>query len=281
MRNYFESRKIIIATKHQKEQVIAPLLSHELGLSCFVPDNFDTDRFGTFSGEVKRTHDALETARLKCLAACEQFQTDLAIASEGSFGMHPDLFFLSADTEILYLLDLKNSCSWHTIEISTKTNFSGAYVESQEELMMFAQAAQFPTHALILKPSQEATENLIKGIKSEKDLITAFNQLKSKHKKVFVETDMRAMHNPTRMSVIGKATLKLIDKLKSLCPVCKSPGYSVNIVKSGLPCADCGEPTEAALWHVYTCSYCQFADTKKYPHGKMYQDPMYCQKCNP
>jgi len=46
----FERRRLIIATKHQKEQVIAPLLENTLGVSCFIDESFDTDTLGTFSG---------------------------------------------------------------------------------------------------------------------------------------------------------------------------------------------------------------------------------------
>ena len=50
----FEGRKVVIATKHKKELVIAPLLEKNLGVTCFVPDDFDSDALGTFSGEIKR-----------------------------------------------------------------------------------------------------------------------------------------------------------------------------------------------------------------------------------
>ena len=33
----FKGRKIIIATKHKKEKVIAPLLEKKLGLKCVIP----------------------------------------------------------------------------------------------------------------------------------------------------------------------------------------------------------------------------------------------------
>jgi hypothetical protein len=45
----FRNRRLIIATKHKKEAVVAPLLQEKLGVRCFVDDEFDTDAFGTFS----------------------------------------------------------------------------------------------------------------------------------------------------------------------------------------------------------------------------------------
>lgn len=47
----FKGRKIIIATKHKKENVIAPLLIKYLNLECTVNEELDTDEFGTFTGK--------------------------------------------------------------------------------------------------------------------------------------------------------------------------------------------------------------------------------------
>jgi hypothetical protein len=110
----FNGRKLLIATKHNKEQVIAPILEEGLGVHCFVPENYDSDIFGTFSGEVERKNTALETVRAKCLAAMAEFDCDLGIASEGSFGSHPSIFFAQADDEFLIFIDKKkrfgNNC---------------------------------------------------------------------------------------------------------------------------------------------------------------------------
>lgn len=90
--NFFKGRRLLIATKHKKERVIAPILEKELGVNCFVTD-IDTDKFGTFTGEIERKEDAISTARNKCLLAMELENCDLVLASEGSFGAHPSLFF--------------------------------------------------------------------------------------------------------------------------------------------------------------------------------------------
>ena len=85
----FEGRRLVIATKHGKEEVLSPILERELGVHCIILPTFDSDLFGTFSGEVERLDDAMFTARLKCEKAMEIAQCDLAISSEGSFGSHP------------------------------------------------------------------------------------------------------------------------------------------------------------------------------------------------
>jgi hypothetical protein len=102
-----------------------------------------------------------------------------------------------------------------------------------------------------------------------------------KNQSVYLETDMRAMHNPTRMKVIEKACETLIEKLFSCCPVCKTPGFDVTQVIAGLLCSWCKRPTRSTAAHIYTCHHCFFEQEKKFPHNKTAEDPMYCDFCNP
>lgn len=57
----FEGRRLVIATKHGKEAFLAPILERELGVHCFILPLFDSDIFGTFSGEVERLEDPVFT----------------------------------------------------------------------------------------------------------------------------------------------------------------------------------------------------------------------------
>lgn len=104
---FFKGRKVVIATKHKKEEVIAPILEKELGLICITPIGLDTDKLGTFSGEVEREDDPITTLRKKCMMAIEASGIDVAIANEGSFGGHPTVFFAHADDELVMLVDKK------------------------------------------------------------------------------------------------------------------------------------------------------------------------------
>ncbi len=83
--DHFKNRSVIIATKHRKEAAIAQVLEAQLGVKTVVPEQFDTDQFGTFSGEVERKDDPITTARVKCMKALELFGGDLVVASEGVF----------------------------------------------------------------------------------------------------------------------------------------------------------------------------------------------------
>ena len=277
----FEGRKLVISTKHQKEQVLGPLLERALGVQTFVPENLDTDQLGTFSGEVLRLDDPLTTARKKCLLAIELTGCDLAVASEGSFGAHPSAFFLPANEEWLIFLDQKNQLEIFARHLSTDTNFGGQEFRSLEELREFAQKTLFPSHGLILRPGPERSEELFKGITEPQLLEEKAHYLLKKYGSAYAETDMRAFLNPSRMNVIRETAEKLVEKIQSSCPACHMPGFSVTQVDPGLPCEWCGWPTRSILAHHLTCAHCDYRQKVSNPHGKSFEDPMYCDRCNP
>ncbi|RIV24069.1 hypothetical protein DYU11_10025 [Fibrisoma montanum] len=281
MSHWFAGRRLVVATKHQKERVIAPLVESALGVRCLLPDDLDTDQLGTFSGEVDRTLDPLETARQKGRMAMDLTGCDLAIASEGAFGPHPHLFFTAADDEVLLLMDRKHDLEIFVRVISTETNFAGAAVATEEELLRFAAMTRFPSHALILRSGAGQTAGLLKGITTYRQLLPAFHALQATFGAAYVETDMRAMHNPMRMKVIEAAAQKLIARVQSHCPHCDTPGFGRTDVKTGLPCGLCGLPTRSVLADVYRCQRCGHTEERSFPRGQAVEDPMYCDFCNP
>ena len=277
----FAHRQLIIATMHGKESVIAPVLESALAVRCMTSSLFETDRFGAFSGEINRSMDALETARMKCYAAMDMTGCDLAVANEGSFGPHPIYFFAQADDEILMFIDRKNGIEIWARELSTSTNFNGKAISEWEELETFAETSGFPEHGLILRESSQGFGNMKKGIRDKKQLRDCFFDLMARHGQAYVETDMRAMHNPTRMKVIETATHKLVNKILSFCPSCSWPGFDVSEVRSGLPCSSCGAPTQSARSHLYTCVSCSFSREHLFPKGRETEEPRFCDFCNP
>lgn len=277
----FEGRTLVIATMHKKEQVLAPILETGLGVKCILPEHFNSDQWGTFSGEIERSLDPVATAREKCLLAMELSGCDLGIASEGSFGPHPNLFFIHADDEFLLLIDSKNNIEIISRELSTKTNFNAKTIHTEKELLDFASLVDFPTHGLILKGANDSSNRIYKGIVNQNELIHVFNELKQQNLLVQVETDMRAMYNPTRMSVIETVALKLIKKVQSTCPNCGIPGFDITDTRAGLLCSLCGTPTKSAIAYISICGHCGFTKEDMYPKGKTTEDPMYCDRCNP
>lgn len=277
----FQGRNLLIATKHQKEKVIAPILESQLGVKCFVASDLDTDKLGTFTGEIERTEDPITTARNKCLIGMDLTNCDLAIASEGSFGSHPTIFFAAADDEFLVFIDKKNNIEISARELSLETNFHGSEIKTIEELQEFATKSNFPSHGLILRKSKEDLEEITKGIIDEKLLNDTFFKLIKNYGTAYIETDMRAMFNPSRMKVIEKATIKLVDKIKSSCPNCETPGFGIVDRKVGLRCIQCNFPTRSTLSYIYNCQKCNYKKEEEFPNGKKTEDPMYCDICNP
>jgi hypothetical protein len=274
--NLFANRNLVIATKHGKESVIAPLFTHAFETKAITLSDFDTDKFGTFSGEVERKGDAYKTAGLKIKAALELTGDTLGIASEGSFGPHPQIGFIPADEEIVMLIDKENNIEIAASKISTSTNYAQENCSSWDEVRNFAIQAGFPSHGVILK----SDDQIVKGIIAWEELQTSFIKLKHEVSSVTVETDMRAMFNPSRMKVIKKATELLVEKINSACPSCGYPGFAVQDRVAGLPCNGCGKPSSFSLKHVYRCGHCEFESEKLFPEGPAC-DPMYCESCNP
>ncbi len=277
----FSGRNLLVATMHKKEGVIMPILEQALGVKCFVPPGFDTDELGTFTGEIERKQDPIATARKKCLMAMELTNCDMAIASEGSFGPHPSIYFVPCDDEFLLFIDKKNNLEIVVRELSTDTNFNGALVRDTKESYEFALAAKFPSHGLILRREKDDFTRIEKGITDENRLRELVDDYIKLHGSVYIETDMRAMYNPTRMKVIEKATIKLAAKINSHCPECDSPGFDVTGTMPGLPCGLCNFPTQSTLSLLFTCQKCNFTKEEKYPNGKRVEDPMHCDLCNP
>ena len=272
---------MIIASKHQKENYIAPLLENEIGVKCFVSNDLDTDLFGTFTGEIARLNDPIETARQKCLKAIEISGHDMAIASEGSFGPHPSFAFLNVDSEIIFLLDKKNNVEYISHHMSNETNFNASVIKNREELNDFLELAQFPSHAVIFRKSKDSSEGIFKGINDFKTLDVHYDYLINKYGSFYAETDMRAMFNPTRQKVIKETTFKLIEKLKSQCPNCNQPGFSIFRAIPGLKCSNCGAPTKSTKAYIYACQFCNHQLEKNITPKKLFEDPMFCDFCNP
>lgn len=277
----FKDRKLLIATKHKKEQVIAKPIEAALEVKCIVMEDYDTDELGTFTGEKERKMPPLETVRKKCLDAMDKYGFDLAIANEGSFGPHPALYFIPANEELMVLIDKKLKLEILVKNISTQTNFGGKMIHDYFELEQFAVKTQFPSHALILRKNNNSNDDIIKGISNWEALQFAYNNLSLKYGDVYAETDMRAMYNPTRMKVIEETTFKLIEAIQHQCPQCGTPGFMPYKFIPGLPCILCGLPTKSIKTEISKCKKCNYEMGNDYPKQKEFEDPQFCDYCNP
>lgn len=279
--NAFLGKKLCIATAHQKEIAIAPVVEQGLRVECVVPAHLDTDSLGTFSGEILRKGNVLETLRAKCALAMKENTTDLVLASEGSFGAHPSSPFLPADFETVLLIDTQTGREFTGSFWTTDTNFSASTITSEDEMESFMERIGFPSHGIILRKEAQSFDPIFKGITDVETLWEVYAFLKKNFGTVYAETDMRAMVNPKRMMAIGKATENLVDTILSLCPNCQAPGFSIQKMEAGLPCAWCKQPTRSPLYALRKCQECNHEAKSFFPNQNETEDPQYCDYCNP
>lgn len=277
----FKGRVLAIATMHGKEAVIGPIMEKSLQVNCRLVPGINTDILGTFSGEIERKQAPIDTLRLKCELAFDLTEADLVIANEGSFGQHPHLFFAKANEELVMLKDRQNQLEIVANHLTTDTNFDGREITSESEALEFAKIVLFPSHGLVLKEKQHANTCIEKGIMHQEQLIAIVRKYLPIIGKLWIETDMRALYNPTRMLAIQQATQNLVRKLESECPSCHYPGFWISRVKNGLPCSQCGSATRSTFSHIYECANCQYVKEVEFPHSRYFEDPMYCDFCNP
>lgn len=280
----FAGRTLGVATIHGKERVIAPALLKVLPLAGVVPiEGIDTDRFGAFSGEVKRLLDPLEACKAKAVHGAEVSGLDLIIASEGSFGPYPPAPFMSCDEEVLVLYDARDERFFTFRHVALETVFGGEQCSSWEEVRDFADRMRFPKHGLVLRAREKWSRGDVmhKGVQDAAQLRQMADQLITNHGSCWVETDMRAMMNPTRMHMIGDTARRFSAELEHACPSCGACWFHVTGTRSGLPCSLCGWPTESARGQVRGCWSCGFEAFHPRLDGKQEEDPQYCDNCNP
>jgi hypothetical protein len=280
MTDLFAHRKAVLATMHGKEQAIAPLLEAQLKVAVTVPSDFNTDGFGTFTGEVKRPADQLTTARLKAEAALDRTGGTLAVASEGSFGPHPQIPFVSCDRELVVLIDRQHQLEIVGECLSTDTNYQQQIVRSVHDAKALAAAVGFPSHGLIVRADETVVAKGITAANALEAAVTAAIQQSSNHT-ARLETDMRALYNPTRMRVITQATEHLLQVISQTCPVCACPGFREVQRWPGLPCSLCGAPTLLTYLVRYQCQRCHHRQDRPPADLPPSADPSYCPYCNP
>ena len=276
----YQGISISLLTKHKKEKVIEPLFTKAFNSNFITVNTFDTDQLGTFTRDIPRYGNQLDAARKKAQIAMELSGTKYGVGSEGSFNQDPYTGIIPINHEIVIFVD-----SVLNIEIVGHARASSisnhGLVKTWQELSKFARLNKFPKHHLVIRPDHQDHPVFEKGIDNLDKLKEKFNEaLKlSKKKRVFVEHDLRAFANPTRMRNIKEATKNLILKMKSLCPKCHTPGFWINRSQTGLPCAICEMPSNQIMAKIYTCLKCDYEKEEVVKNKKA--DPAKCNFCNP
>jgi hypothetical protein len=267
--------RAVLATKHGKEQVVAPALAR-VGLVTEVAA-VDTDGFGTFTRTVPRAGTQREAALAKARAALEACPEALVgVSSEGAYGPHPMAPWLGRGVELVVahfrdgptvvgrFVTMSVPCGHEVVDTVAAGN---------------AWAARFPRHHFVvagLGPGTEGAPHA--GLAPGPALDTALRQVLEGWPSSRLELDLRAMLHPDRMAAVGSAATDLATRLAAPCPACGSAGFGPERVEVGLPCSNCGGPTNAVRQDVSACPACGHETAIERPG---FADPGTCPRCNP
>lgn len=277
----FKGKKAYFATMHGKEEILKPLF-FELGIEC-VSGLIDTDKLGTFSGEVERVGSVMDTLKKKIHICSQTYpEAELIVASEGTFGPHPTFGLIETDLESLLIWDRFNKTVLYADYLDLNPLVAEEVFSSFEEAQFFLDRVNLLKNGVIVHP-QNSFSPIFKGLHDEENVASAMAKcfLNSLSSNVLIKTDLRACHNSRRREAIYEAGKNLIKKLRSLCPRCFYPGFDVSETIPGLECDECGAPTHLAEKFIFTCNSCRMVEERPRPDGKKYADPGYCDFCNP
>jgi hypothetical protein len=280
----YAGRRIALATRHAKESAIAPPVQDILGAELVVPADLDTDALGTFSGEVERQGTMGEVAVRKARLGMAATGLDVGLASEGSFGPHPQIPMLAVGMELMVLVDHERGLAIAESLIDEEPCFGQFAAAPGDDIARQLDGFNFPSQGLIVGPNRSAGKSPVaKGIRERGSLEAAIISAArlSEDGKALVETDMRAHMNPTRMATLGRLAEQLAARLNSLCPGCAAPGFGLVDTETGLLCEWCGGPSVLVRHRIFGCAGCDYRETRPRPDGLRYADPGRCQLCNP
>ena len=280
----YRGKQGVLATKHGKEAALRRPICTALGMHLTVPLAFDTDKLGTFSGEIERVGSAKDSAIRKARLGMAVTNLPYGFASEGSFGPHPLFPFAGIGHEIIVFVD--DVLGIEVIEslVFERTNFQQTVVQPGDRLEDFLAKTGFPNHALIARPNVGKDPlPIMKGVQDIDELSTMINHLatQSEDGRVLLETDIRAHLNPTRMAAIRKLGFVLARRIRTACPNCATPGFGRVGVERGLPCKSCGSPTNQVRVQVDGCSRCGEQIAAPRTDGLQGADPGHSIHCNP
>nr|WP_276976388.1 DUF6671 family protein [Ferrimicrobium acidiphilum] len=269
---------VALATRHGKEREIAPPL-FGVGLVTRVVA-LDTDRFGTFAGEVPRQRSARDTVLAKARAGLIAAGLPRGVASEGTLGPYPDLPVLTYDHELIGFVDVELGLVVVEEAMSFETMVASIRARVGDDLTRFLQRVDFPAQGLIVRRGDGDLGDLVKGIVTLEQLKDALFRISgiSTDGEVVIETDQRAHLCPTRRTVIREAADRLAQRLARRCPSCSCPGFGLLEHESGLPCRACGAETSLDRAIVEGCSRC--GERIRTPIASL-ADPTQCAFCNP
>lgn len=203
-----------LLTCHKK----APAFNRSLkkaGFSVCSWENFDTDTLGQFGQDSAPKLDIKKSALFKAQLACELSGYRYGLGSCGNFGVDPWSKRLSWNEECVAMWDAEESYGITEMIANSHTNYASTTIYNIEQALAFAQYIGFPEHGIVIGNSKSAyyyrsPECLSEFLRDVKTLLLTNSD------GIFLQTDMRAHQNPTRMGNINLATNKLAAHLSRL-----------------------------------------------------------------
>lgn len=270
-----------LVTRHGKDDCIAPALAG-VGLRL-VTAEADTDALGTFTGTVPRAGSALEVAARKAVLGLRESGYRWGVASEGSFGPHPALPLVTADDEVVALVDRVTGVVVHGRAVRAAEVAVSGVLGLSDDLAPFVARADLPRHRLSVRPdaAHPRRHHVTSGIGSLDELEGAVRRWSphGRDGRVVVSTDFRAHVCPSRSAVIAEAAADLALRLGRRCPGCRTPGWGVVRLLDGAPCRWCARPTHTVRAEEWACPACSYRVERARQEAT--GDPATCTRCNP
>ena len=268
----YAGARVACVTKHEKARWIAPPFAEVLGARVFEVREVDTDRFGTFSGEVPRVLSPVDAARAKIAAGRDVTDAPVSIATEGSFSAG---FGLGIEHhEVLLLVDHARGLELTEQQVTRHARTPGRAVRDAEDACLLATQMGFPAQGVMVRTPTEVFTDL-DSIETVRSLTGSLLQ----REPVYLELDYRAHRCPDRAEVIGELAARMARRLATACPACDAPGFGRVDVVRGAPCAQCGLATRGIVADVLGCAGCE--ERRPVARPMLPVDPRWCDHCNP
>ena len=265
---------LVLLTQHGKETAVhAPLRAAGFTVQTFA--GFDTDTLGTFTGETARRGSQLDAATTKARLATELSAERYGLGSEGSFGPDPYVGMTAWACEALVWWDAHKERAVVAMVQGASTNYAQCTVSDWAQAQEFARNAGFPGHGIVV--GKPGSSFFSKDCNDWTDLQPRV-QAALQQGPLWLETDMRAHRNPTRMAMIAQCAEKLAQLLQSHCPSCQQPGFGEDTPIAGAVCETCGSITTALRAKRVTCTACGFSHEVEL---RQTVDASRCGHCNP
>jgi hypothetical protein len=272
----YRGRAISFATMHGKELLAREAFQRILGADVTAPEYLDTDQFGTFAGDIPRTLAPVAAARAKARLGMQITGTRLGLASEGSFSAG---LATIESRELLVFID--DELGFELVEklVGMSPIPGGRKVSAVETALDFATTAGFPTQGVIIQARAAGRMTAHKSLADLPDLERTVTALLASGAELTILPDYRAHRSPTRAESIRDLCTRLAERLATTCPTCAVPGFGQLGVERGVPCAQCGLPTQLVAAHIVGCQLC--GHRERHPRDATSADPQWCDFCNP